>query len=365
MRLRIASAGLVLALVTGGAYLASVGSSGDNEITGPNPEQRDEASELLRLLERTPYDPEGTSFSYLDFEVARRGPIETTRAANGNQIVSPTALGWAPTLPIDVRAALLHPNAHEDAFGYAFEDIERTLFFDLANSDYANIVMLNGDSSGALDRATTPSWAEQETRIQEGSFDVLDWGDGISIANRSDIRPFGETGQLTAFDGDMILQTMNRERLETVLATERGAPNLGDLDQLLAALAELDLAETVGLKALIYSVDVVQNEIPRYLPPLVVVAASLDGSSRAVLGFLPRNDTGAIEASLRTTIGSSVTLPAAADSGPRVMNTTVTRSSDLILIDFSPDTSAARPGNTSELWEHIRNLFIENPEILS
>ncbi len=362
---RFAFAGLIVALIAGAAYLSFAGTSGDELIAGPGPGDAENNTidpELLRLLERAPLEDQ-IAFTYLDITVARQGEVEEMDV-DGTTLSSPSALNWAPNLPSEIITAIRFPAEHEATFGYRFEDIDRAVNLSPFNGRSTSFLVLDSDSSAVLDRAAAPAWAGQDIRSQEGSFDIRDWGDETSMSDSSNVRPLGETGQLTAFDGNVLLHTLNRDRLEPILAVDDGAPTLAEQPQLMAGLELLDFRDSLGLTALIDTDGSVmfEGEAVIAVPTLRIVETSLDGSSRVVFGFLPGTDTDAAEAGLRNAIGSAVEF---ATNLPTMNVVSVRQTGGLIVIDFEPQEGDELGLINGELVRFTINLFVEHQEILS
>lgn len=349
---RVALTGLVLALIVGTAYAAGLGSAG-GDASAIDPQ-------LLRLLERAPHSPDGTLLEYLDLNAARQGPTSEFTSEDGEPVVDLDALDWSPQPPPEVMDTLIYPRAFEDAFGYGFDNIERTLL--VQGSQFATFVVLDSDASATLDRATTPPGAQQETRSQVGSFDVLDWGDQVSTADRTDLRGLGEAGQLTAFDDNIVVYTMFRDRLDPIIATQNGAPTLAEQQQLMAGLELLDFEASLGLSAIVVPESARDNADGSARLPLLIIETALDGSSRVVLGFRLGADVNQIESKLRELIGSTV---AGTANGSAQMMTAFARSEDLVIIDFTPDDPAGRFESNRDLRSLIQSIFFMNPDLLS
>ncbi len=375
---RFAFAGLMMALVAGGAYLGGIGSSGDDVIAGPAPDAEVEAGpidpELLRLLERAPYNEDG-GFTYQDLEVARRGEIEEIVNAGGETVSIPLALTWGPPEASEITSLRQYPTAYEEAFGYGFGDIDRVLNIGFAGSLSTNtFVVIDGDASAALDRARAPAWAAQDVRTQEGPFDIRDWGDMAEVPTvtprpSSDVRPLGQAGQLTAFDDNVTLQSASRELLDSVLDTTNGAPTLADQEQLMKGLERLDYDNSLGVFVNIapdgyFNTSFGEGETLTG-PTLWIVETGLDGSSRVVLGFLAETDVASVEADLQALIDPTVDVSQFGTRERAPMAITIIRSDEFVVIDFTPNDPTARFGPNWEVLQFIRDLLFENPEVLS
>lgn len=340
---------LALALLAGVAFVASRWSWNDSAID----------PELLRLLERAPFEDDGTFLSYFDLETARRGPTTEFTLENGETLIEPDALAWSPGLMIEASNARRYPAQFEDAYGYTFDDIQRTFTVDGEQS--RTFVVLDGDASAALDRATTPPWARQEVRSQIGAFDVLDWGDDVSVENRTDLRHMGQTGQLTAFDGNVIVVTTRREQLDPVLATQDGAPTLAQQPQLMAALALMDSEDSLGFLASIAQDNDLDDGEGRPRPPLVIVETALDGTGRAIIGFAPDTDVDRVEAGMQELIGPS----AEPLEGLVLITTVFSRSDDFIIVDITSEAPSGEPSSNWDVLGLILNIFSLDPDLFS
>lgn len=374
---RLAFAGLVVALIAGAAYVSGIGSTGEDIIAGPGPDTEVEAGiidpELLRLLERAPYLEERGGFGYLDVEVARRGEIEQNVAEDGETIDFPLAFDWGPGIITEVTSSYRYPSAYEEAFGYGFSDIDRVLNIGFGGSSFTNtFVVIDGDAAAAVDRATAPEWAAQDTRTQDGPFDIRNWGDRddeVQQTQSSEVRPLGQAGQLTAFDGNVTLQSASTEILDAVLATENGAPTLADQGQLMKGLERIDYNDSLGMFAQIApegrlsTFDAAEGTVAG--PTLWIVETGLDGSSRVVLGFLPGTDAASVEEGLRAAISPIVDVSQFGVGTEALKETTITRSEEFVVIDFVPTDPTARFGQNGEVRDFVSKLLFDNPDILS
>ncbi len=375
---RFVFAGLVLALIAGAAYVSGLGNSTEDIIAGPASDAELEAGpidpELLRLLERAPYNEDG-GFTYQDFEVARRGEMEEIVNAGGETINNPVASTWAPDSAAEIISLRQFPTAYAEAFGYGFDDVDRVLSIGFSGSLSTNtFVVIDGDASAALDRATAPAWAAQDVRTQEGPFDIRDWGDmaevpAVTPRPSSDVRPLGQAGQLTAFDDNVTLQSASRELLDSVLDTANGAPTLADQEQLMNGLERVDYDNSLGMFVNIapdgyFNTSFGEGETLTG-PTLWIVETGLDGSSRVVLGFLPGTDVASVEAGLRALIDPTADVSQFGTSARAPMATTITRSDEFVVIDFTPNDPTARFGPNEEVLQFISDLLFENPEVLS
>ena len=293
MRPRFALGALVLGLIAGGVFVTRFASF-NNDAVDP---------ELVRLLERVPFSTAGNLIEYVDFEVARRGPVESYPLDDGEATEMPLAFEWTPQLPGQAIDALTDPEEFTDSFGYGFDDIDGTLLF-------------QGD----------------------------------------------EFGVFVVVDGNVVFQTGRREPLDPGPPNQDDPPTLADRAQLVAGLGLLDYDDLVGLSALFTPDNGLGGVAGSTLVPLVIVGTDLDGSHRIVLGFWPGADLDQIETGIDAFIDPTAD---ATVEGSAPLPRTLSRSDDYIIVDVAPSTEGAAFRSNLEVRDLILEVFRLHPEILS
>lgn len=372
---RLVFAGVLLAMVAAAVLATGLFSSDDNLITTPSPdtdsvEDREDGlieegavdPELLRLMERTPYNSDGMRISSIDMTVVRQGgSIEGV--ANDNGVLFPEALGWAPSPSNELFRSFQSPELFFETYGYRYENIERS--FEISNGQLTTFVVLDTDATAVLDRAPAPSGSVETTRSEQGSFDVLDWGDEFDMTERTDVRPLGETGQFVAFDGNTVFSTIGSQWLEPYLATDNGAPTLADQRDVVAAIELAQRPDSLGFMADLAPSG--QRDSgdgqPMDLPTITIVQTSLDQTSRVVLGFTADTDLSFVESRLQEIIGDAPEVDTFGEGFE--MQTVFSREGEFIVIDFEPAAPVGQLPLNATMETFMSTVFSENPDILS